>query len=189
VKYELHLQWKNLRFDDLIEIEDRLIEGLSSSKADVDGHEIGRDEADIFILTDDPQSTFEDAKRILMSLGHWDGVRAAFRETSEDEYTVLWPQSQAAAPPPRVPSYFPVNTFSLGSQLGGDLPREVMHEEQRMRDAFNLWQGKYTSAIGEFAFLLAVDGSGTTSASNVFLEANDPISAAILGWALAALSK
>ena len=28
-----------------------------------------------------------------------------------------------------------------------------------MRDAFNLWQGKYTSAVGEFAFLLRVDGS------------------------------
>ena len=28
-----------------------------------------------------------------------------------------------------------------------------------MRDAFNLWQGKYTSAVGEFAFILRVDGS------------------------------
>lgn len=27
-----------------------------------------------------------------------------------------------------------------------------------MRDEFNLWQGKYTCAIGEFAFLLRVDG-------------------------------
>jgi hypothetical protein len=69
VRYELHLQWKNLRFDDLIEIEDRLIEGLSS-KAEVSGYEIGRDEADIFIDTDDPQGIFEEAKPILMSLGH-----------------------------------------------------------------------------------------------------------------------
>jgi hypothetical protein len=158
VRYELHQQWKNLRFDDLIEIEDALIEGLSST-ADVTGHEIGRDEADIFISTDDPQGIFEEAKPILVSLGHWDGVRAAFCETSErDEYTPLWPQPSAAALTPRVPTYFALNTFSLGAQRGGYIPREVSVEEQRMRDAFNLWQGKYTSAVGEFAFLLRVDG-------------------------------
>jgi hypothetical protein len=158
MRYELHLQWKNLRLGDLIEIEDSLIERLSSN-ASVDGHEIGRDEADIFISTDDPQRIFDEAKTILLSLGHWDGVQAAFRENSEDEYTVLWPQNRAAALPPNVPTYFPVNTFSLSAQIGGHVPREVSHEEQRMRDAFNLWRGKYTSAIGKFAFLLRVDGS------------------------------
>jgi hypothetical protein len=96
VRYELHLQWKKLRFDDLIEIEDHLIEGLSS-KAEVSGHEIGRDEPDIFISTDDPHGIFEEAQTIMVSLGRWDGVRAALRETSENDYTVLWPQSQAAA--------------------------------------------------------------------------------------------
>jgi len=158
VKYELHLQWKNLSLDDLIEIENRLIEGLSS-RADVDGHEIGRDEADIFISTDDPRGTFGEAKAILTSHGRWDGVRAAFRDTSEDEYTVLWPQTQAAQLTQHVPTYFSVNTFSLGAQIGGHIPREISDEEQRMRDAFSLWRGKYSSAIGEFAFLLRVDGS------------------------------
>jgi hypothetical protein len=52
MKYELHFQWKNLNFDQLIEIEDSLIKGLSS-KAHVNGHEIGRDEADIFVSTDE----------------------------------------------------------------------------------------------------------------------------------------
>lgn len=158
MRYELHLRWKNLSFDDLIEIEDRLIEGLSS-KAEVNGHEIGQNEADIFISTDDPQGAFEELKTILTSHGRWDGVRAAFRETSEDEYAVLWPQTSAAAPAQHVPTYFPVNTFSLGSQIGGHVPSDVLHEEQRLRDAFNLWQGKYTSAIGQFAFVLGVDGS------------------------------
>ena len=158
MRYELHLQWKNLRFDDLIEIENRLVEGLSS-KGEVSGHEIGRDEADIFISTDDPQGIFEEARAILVSLGHWDGVRAAFCETSEDEYTALWPQTPAAALTQHVPAYFPMNTFSLGSQIGGHVPSEVLREEQRLRDAFNLWQGKYSTAIGQFAFILRVDGS------------------------------
>ena len=130
MKYELHFQWKNLNFDQLIEIEDSLIEGLSG-RVDVTGHEIGRDEADIFIDTDDPQETFEKAKSILASLGYLDGVRAAFREISEDESTVLWPQTRAATPK-HVPTFFPVNTFSLGAQQGGHIPREVQREEQRM---------------------------------------------------------
>lgn len=158
VKYKLHLQWKKLKFDHLIEIEDCLNQALSS-KAEISGHEIGRDEADIFISTDDAQGTFEETKTILKSLGYWDGIRVAFRETSGDEYTVLWPQTPAAVLTQHVPTYFPLNTFSLGAQSGGYVPREVSHEEQRMRDAFNLWQGKYTSAVGEFAFLLRVDGS------------------------------
>jgi len=94
-----------------------------------------------------------------VSLGHWDGVRAAFCETSEDEYTALWPQTPAAALTQHVPAYFPMNTFSLGSQIGGHVPSEVLREEQRLRDAFNLWQGKYSTAIGQFAFILRVDGS------------------------------
>lgn len=146
-----------MRLDDLIEIEDHFIKGLSS-KAKVAGHEIGQDEADIFISTDDSQGTFEEAKAILASLGYLDGVRAAFRETDADEYTLLWPPKDAAIPDKRAPTYFPVNTFSLGAQRGGHIPREVAYEEQRMRDAFNLWQGKYTSAVGEFAFVLRVDG-------------------------------
>jgi hypothetical protein len=129
VRYKLRLQWKNLRFDDLIEIEEHFIEGLSS-KAHVNGHESGRDEADIFISTDDPRGIFGEAKTILLSLGHWDGVRAAFRETSEDEYTVLWPPTQAAALTQHVSTYFAVNAFSLGAQLGGHVPREVMVQQR-----------------------------------------------------------
>jgi len=52
-----------------------------------------------------------------------------------------------------------MNTFSMGSQIGGSVPRDVLHEEQRLRDALNSWQGNYTSAIKRFAFILRVDGS------------------------------
>jgi hypothetical protein len=52
------------------------------------------------------------------------------------------------------------NSFSLGSQIGGpDTPWDVLHEEQRLRNAFNGWKGNYAVAIREFAFLLRVDGS------------------------------
>ena len=52
-----------------------------------------------------------------------------------------------------------MNTFSMGSQIGGQVPRDVLQEEQRLRDALRSWQGNYTSAIRKFAFLLRVDGS------------------------------
>ena len=52
------------------------------------------------------------------------------------------------------------NSFSLGSQIGGpDTPAVVLHQEQRLRNAFNRWKGNYTDAVREFAFLLRVDGS------------------------------
>ena len=51
------------------------------------------------------------------------------------------------------------NTFSLGSQVGGPDAGDVTRKhEQALRDAFNTWQGDYTNAIREFAFILRVDG-------------------------------
>jgi len=51
------------------------------------------------------------------------------------------------------------NCFSLGSQVGGaDAALATGRQEQRLRDAMNLWRGSYSSAVREFAFLLRVDG-------------------------------
>ena len=51
-----------------------------------------------------------------------------------------------------------MNTFSLGSQIGGpDVPRRIIDQEQQLRNQFNLWTGDYTKVIREFAFLLRVD--------------------------------
>jgi hypothetical protein len=52
------------------------------------------------------------------------------------------------------------NSFSLSSQIGGpNSPEAVLHQEQRLRVAFNSWKGNYTAAIRKFAFILRVDGS------------------------------
>lgn len=51
------------------------------------------------------------------------------------------------------------NTFSLGSQVGGpDASDVTLQHEQELRNVFNRWQGDYTNAIREFAFILRVDG-------------------------------
>ena len=44
--------------DELIALEDELIEQLGDS-ADVDGHDVGSGETNIFIFTSDPKQTFE----------------------------------------------------------------------------------------------------------------------------------
>jgi hypothetical protein len=76
-------------FDALVALEDALI-GELKPLGEVDGHDLGSDEGNIFISTDDPRKAFQKAKEIL---GHLDlnELRAAFRLKDGDEYTVLWP--------------------------------------------------------------------------------------------------
>ena len=53
-----------------------------------------------------------------------------------------------------------MNTFSLGSQIGGpSVPGRIFDQEQELRNEFNVWRGEYTKVIREFAFVLRVDAS------------------------------
>jgi hypothetical protein len=92
MKYQLVLQYQNMSFAQIIKIEDLLTERISSG-GDVDGHDFGQGEGNIFILTDNPDDTFEEVKKILMTNGDWAGIRVGFREVSENHYTVLWPKN------------------------------------------------------------------------------------------------
>ena len=94
MKYQLVLQWPASSLEDydcMIEIEDLLIEQLSDD-SQVDGHDQGSGEVNIFILTNAPERAFGDAKEILAARGLLTRARVAFREVGGDEYTVLWPK-------------------------------------------------------------------------------------------------
>lgn len=78
-------------FDAMIAIEDELFETVTD--AEVDGHDIGSGEANIFVLTDDPAATFAQIKPVLDNAGYLDAVKVAFRETDGEDFTVLWPQN------------------------------------------------------------------------------------------------
>ena len=78
-------------FDALIALEGQLIATLGSS-ADVDGHDCGSSESNIFIFTDRPASTFQQAWPCLERAGCSALVRVAYRDTAGEEYTVLWPE-------------------------------------------------------------------------------------------------
>ena len=66
MKYQLVLQWPvpEINFDKLIEIEDLLIQRLPGDHQ-VDGHDFGSGESNIFLLTDDPKTCWENVWRIL----------------------------------------------------------------------------------------------------------------------------
>ena len=78
-------------YDDLIALEQQLVEVLGESE--VDGHDMGSDEANIFILTSDAQKTFRQIAPTLERTGHIAAVTAAYRRTDADEYNVLWPEN------------------------------------------------------------------------------------------------
>ena len=96
-KYQLALQWPASSIDDydlLIRTENILIERLSRAN-EVDGHDAGSGEVNIFIRTDDPRRAFGEVKAILGSYDCWGNTRAAYREVIGSEYIVLWPEDLA----------------------------------------------------------------------------------------------
>lgn len=74
----------------LIELEERLA-GSLGPMAEIDGHDIGSGEANIFIRANDPVATFETLKPVLAQAELLSEVTAAFREGSDSRYTILWP--------------------------------------------------------------------------------------------------
>lgn len=74
-------------FDSLIALEDELTE-LSDGTYDVDGHDVGSGEMNIFIFSEDATATFDMIKGHLPSEHVW---RAGFRDIDSDEFTALAP--------------------------------------------------------------------------------------------------
>ena len=91
--YQLVLQYKVSPGDltginDLFELEE-LLSKVVKAPAQVDGHDVGSGAANIFIVTPDPQETFEAIRPILFRYSA--EFKAAHRDFDEDEYSVLWP--------------------------------------------------------------------------------------------------
>jgi len=94
VKYQLVLQWSGSSlkdYDEMIAMENKLIENLSGG-SEVDGHDVGSGEVNIFILTDDPELTFSEGKATMGNSEHWLSARVAYREITKSHYIILWPE-------------------------------------------------------------------------------------------------
>lgn len=95
MKYQLVIQFPEELYGDLewiAEFEDRLDESIAD--AEVDGHDIGSGEENIFIHTNNPDNTFQVSKNILeeesVDLGN---IKIAYREISGNHYIPLWPEN------------------------------------------------------------------------------------------------
>jgi hypothetical protein len=92
--YQLVLQFRGDSLDDLdamVALEDDLIEEFGDT-ADVDGHDVGSGETNIFIFTADPTRTFQQAKPVLERRRSLGSVTAAYRRIDGEEFTVIWPE-------------------------------------------------------------------------------------------------
>jgi hypothetical protein len=78
-------------FDRLLALEDRLAVSVGDV-AEVDGHDMGSDEANVFLLTSNPGAVFREILPALESAGILNQVRVAFRDLHGETYTVLWPE-------------------------------------------------------------------------------------------------
>ena len=79
-----------LAFDQIVEVEDRLMEVLGDA-GEIDGHDIGSGEANIFVLTTRPEAAFLKVKTALEDLDLFDHVSAAYRPVEGDAFTRVWP--------------------------------------------------------------------------------------------------
>jgi hypothetical protein len=91
--YQLVLQfapWGDRSFDDLIALEGRL-EAIVDLEADVDGHDLGAGEANIFLFTRDPLRTVTHCMPAIAADGLLPLLAAAFRKDGEEQYSRVWP--------------------------------------------------------------------------------------------------
>lgn len=88
MKYELVSQFPAGSTDDferLVALEDRLIAELDGL-AMVDGHDFGLGEFNIFILTDDPDESFNKARPVVTDQGVPNAMRSAHRQVDGENY-------------------------------------------------------------------------------------------------------
>src|SRR5580693_7672214 len=95
MKFQLVLQWpaNSIKdYDSMSEIEEALIKSLSKNH-EVDGHDAGSGEMNIFIHTVDPLAAFDEVKATLGTQDYWIDARVAYREFPSNEFTILWPKN------------------------------------------------------------------------------------------------
>lgn len=93
MQYQLVLRFRKALLessDDVQALERALVEPLRDT-AQLDGHDIGSRDINLFIMTADPASTFRRAKPALERLQLLDRVTAAYRLEGGVRFTVVWP--------------------------------------------------------------------------------------------------
>jgi hypothetical protein len=93
MKYELVLQFpaqSEADYDTMTALEEALNATLGEA-AEVDGHDVGADTMNLFILTDDPDETFRQVKPLLERREQLEWMTAAYRQLEASLFTIIWP--------------------------------------------------------------------------------------------------
>jgi len=94
MKYQLVIQFSGESekdFEELISLENDLEDQLTTD-AEVDGHDFGSGQMNIFILTNEPRATFEEVKSILFGESIFSSMKAAYRDINSEKFKLLWPE-------------------------------------------------------------------------------------------------
>ncbi len=77
-------------FERMIALEEELIGGLGEL-AEVDGHDVGQGEGNVFLLTDEPELLFDRIRPLPTAGGMLPELRIAYRPIDGDDFKVLFP--------------------------------------------------------------------------------------------------
>jgi hypothetical protein len=95
MKFQLILQFPAHSIDDfdrLIAVENAIEESIGML-GEVDGHDAGSGEMNLFIFTDDPISCFDKIKMMPELQPLLSELKAAYREETREAYSVIYPGS------------------------------------------------------------------------------------------------
>ena len=88
------------RFDELIELEEQIDVALAAQTiAELDGHDAGSGEFNLFIFCNAPRAVFDDIRPLIERVAPPADFRTAYRSLDDDDegtYHVLWPPDLAA---------------------------------------------------------------------------------------------
>jgi hypothetical protein len=70
-----------------------VIEKVLPRGAKLDGHDSGLGEFNVFVHTNEPVAVFQPISELIRRLHPGITFSAAYRDFTEDDYTVLWPPS------------------------------------------------------------------------------------------------
>jgi len=90
--YQLVLQfapWSDRDFEALVRLEDELESVVRAGE--IDGHDAGSNEANIFIHTEDPAAVLQSCVPVIAEAGLMPSFSAGCRLLAQDAYSRLWP--------------------------------------------------------------------------------------------------
>lgn len=93
MEYQLVIQFEASSTEDFgffLKFENRLIEKLKDD-SEVDGHDFGTAEMNVFVFTNHPDHTVVAVKALASEMYPNRPMKIGYRKLSEDYYAVLWP--------------------------------------------------------------------------------------------------